>query len=791
MDAEVLEIFGSEKQDKKANNDRINLCYSILSSENLNLNQKSIQLLCNYVKKKESPLGSVVCTCIAKSSCVYMSTTTDKDAHKVFQNSISAILKFQANSEDETNQQGVILALLEMMNKHASSVQGKLVTEIHKIAYDGIQSSNEETALTSASLLASCCTSLHHFTTILDKLLLTIQRVLNLGFTLVVGETGSKKSNLITIIEETEEGFLPKKDRYQTDFIQRLFKTVCFTLSKLLTQSYNFLIQINLEKIVDFVQFSLLLDSQLMKFQDKSSQQFSPSQLRKVLPVFHSSALLIYNALVTSFKSHLLPWISSLNEILIQKLKGCKPDQPLFKNLINSAIICLSNLGGSVSKHLCFEIVPVLVQNIFDLNKMQQLVISTKKSQEKKEQYNVSIINQAKISCQLLEKVFKISSFMFLDIISTCTHLITILINSLTKWFDHKDEPMIPILPSLYKLLLSSLMFGSMVHTQSPFLGVSISLFRKGIATSIPNISIECYLALNIIEMIMHPRSAPLYIPHGETIENYSLKRKDKETNEEVVESEEKEEKVEKKRKIEKEIILDESVDESYTEENTSKVEESEDNLDDSNVSETNQEEEEGDEEKEEEISDIEDDLDKKKLKGTGGIYVTKKMFEKIMSQGKKKQVLDLESDEENKQKQDDQEEDQGEESVDQEDDQGEAQEEEESGDQEEVNDSTNEQEEVNESNIEESETLNESEDLSQQNESNIQSNENSFQTDPEDLSEIEDDLDEEKLKGTGGMYISKDQLKKMKSSKEEDIESIQSDDPDEEKDISTLKLDF
>jgi hypothetical protein len=242
--------------------------------------------------------------------------------------------------------------------------------------------------------------------------------------------------------------------------------------------------------------------------------------------------------------------------VLIQKLKNYKNvDVTIYHQLLNSIGLFMSVIG--YSKIFSFELFPMMFENLSSFHQQYRKVIESRIASSSEQKKILSLSHDevylTLISAKCLIKLFSFSNVTFIDMVPQLTDLITLLIGILKYWNDYREVMDInALVVHFYQLLEAALLFTSNVNGQSPFINICISLLRNGISSGIQSISSVCKVTLNIIETNLHPRSAPLYIPHAETVEKYSLKRKHDEDDSQF----------EKKRKLKQESEESEDTDE-------------------------------------------------------------------------------------------------------------------------------------------------------------------------------------------------------------------------------------
>jgi hypothetical protein len=212
------------------------------------------------------------------------------------------------------------------------------------------------------------------------------------------------------------------------------------------------------------------------------------------------------------------------------------------------------------SKTFSFELVPMMFENLNSFHQQYRKVIESRIASSSEQKKILSLSHDevylSLISTKSLIKLFSFSNVTFVDMVPQLTDLISLLIGILKYWNDYRDIMDVNVLiVHFYQLLESALLFTSNVNGQSPFINICIALLRNGIQSGIQSIACVCKVTLNIIETNLHPRSAPLYIPHAETVEKYSLKRRQNFDEDEGSH-------VEKKRKLKQESEESEDTDE-------------------------------------------------------------------------------------------------------------------------------------------------------------------------------------------------------------------------------------
>nr|CAG4712888.1 unnamed protein product [Naegleria fowleri] len=124
------------------------------------------------------------------------------------------------------------------------------------------------------------------------------------------------------------------------------------------------------------------------------------------------------------------------------------------------------------------------------------------------------------------------------DVLNTIVDFLSSIIGFVSKWHDldaffstsnisiysasqvrSYHENLIPIIIAMYEALLPSLLSTSSVHTQSPFLSHALIILQKGKSSLIPELVSTCMTGLNVLEGFLHPKSAPLYVPSAESVQ--------------------------------------------------------------------------------------------------------------------------------------------------------------------------------------------------------------------------------------------------------------------------------
>ncbi|EFC40511.1 predicted protein [Naegleria gruberi] len=128
------------------------------------------------------------------------------------------------------------------------------------------------------------------------------------------------------------------------------------------------------------------------------------------------------------------------------------------------------------------------------------------------------------------------------DVLSTLVDFITNSLGFINKWHELDEffstsnisiysasqvksyhEDLIPIITAMYDALVPSLLSTSSVHTQSPFTTIALNALQRGKSSAIPEIVSSSMMGLNIFESFLHPKSAPLYVPSAESVNESSV----------------------------------------------------------------------------------------------------------------------------------------------------------------------------------------------------------------------------------------------------------------------------
>jgi hypothetical protein len=283
LDEEVSSLFSSETIGIEVTNlskTRIKVLSQLLSSHNVLIEQPTINTLSNFIKnttktvKKNQksldlPLLSLVCSTISKTTCMlYQSNSKqiDKDSFKPLQNIVQNLINFESFLTENkfSHQGGVYLALNEIMIHLGSRIQTKFVTQIIEIAFNGFKSKDDTIGLMCGSLLSSSCLNQTNFSNISGRLLFTLQELLNLCYCAVKDET-KKQNHLIQFIAKSDSLLVQGNQTLSEEEVCRLFKFVSFSISKLISNSYTFIIDLNVDSVIQLLISTLLLDTKTYK----------------------------------------------------------------------------------------------------------------------------------------------------------------------------------------------------------------------------------------------------------------------------------------------------------------------------------------------------------------------------------------------------------------------------------------------------------------------------------------------------------------------------------------------
>jgi hypothetical protein len=632
MDSEILTAFEGEKIPMAH---KLKVIAKLLQSTDQNISQKSVYALCSPLKeicKTESvqtnkmnvEYGSLLCEAIARAACSTFITSTDREASKHFQHTIATILKFSEALPEPT--EGILLALYDIIVNLSSNVQSKHAVEINSIAKKVIHHSEENLALLGGCLLSASIHNVNHFNSLVNSILLAIQRLLNTAYSFV-NDNGKKTLNHVTLVPEEGESIIEIKKG--TNF-RHIFKILTFTLARILSNAYNFQIQVNLEAIVGLIRHTVLLDSNFLKFREsKHNAGLSVNELIKMLPAWHTNALALLNSVVITCKSQLHPFSKQLIDILVQKFKSGQNEYNEFQCVSKSLLVMLSILGSGTSKFILEETLSILVDKVVALYQMSYDVQLSRETTttEKKLVLDRKVIQFGYLSINALSAIMNTTTTIFLDLVPILTKLVVAILQFIPLVAKLNDAELTEMLPNVYRLLRNSLIYSFLISTSSPFLSNSLQLFRKGVTSSVSRVQEECHLALNILENQLHPRAAPLYLPHSETMERYSLKRS-------IEDSEGPQKKVKYEENTTQHVdVEDEKFDDDVEEETGNEVNgEDEDEIEEEiNGEQSDEIEEDQDAEEEPEVeSDIEDDMDQNQIEKSGGIYITNEIHAKI-----------------------------------------------------------------------------------------------------------------------------------------------------------------
>jgi hypothetical protein len=360
---------------------------------------------------------------------------------------------------------------------------------------------------------------------------------------------------------------LKRKNPISSLQFKKLFRSFSHCLQRCLTIPFPFLIELNLKRVMTLVSNAAMIDSSLKLFDSSSVKKIiTLKSVSDVTPVIHREAMKTLSALILTAKGALLPHVNSISIILLQEFNhwAVLDEKPLesievYKEVVRCVTFALDNFGPCLSQSFSQQILPSIHKMLLsfynttmkyeldkDVNKdsaiqsLENFNVTNKKSNKRKRGNQTEDSNPTSLpvklqhqylTLKLLQHVLPSSQVnASLDTLSALIDIVTCLISSLQIFHAHRftvfqnpnsqglNQIFSGVVAEQYQALHTCLLSGSAINTQSPFLPAAINLYRKGIQTCIPAIVSICSEALQVSESFLHPRSAPLHTPSGESV---------------------------------------------------------------------------------------------------------------------------------------------------------------------------------------------------------------------------------------------------------------------------------
>lgn len=241
-------------------------CNEILTQPHYTSPQSTVYL-CNFVKRmclkhfldgQLISLTGLVCQCISK--CIVAQSQVDySEAIQQVPTAFQIIMAYVK----QTNCSSGYVALYDLLKLGKSIPQGSL-KELKKLVARGLVDKEENISLICACLLPEVCdsdgTSKYHQET-MKRLLSSIQSLLNLCYCLVEG------SSLVNVIKlEKADPILKREQEFSVSEYLRLFRAMSTGLQRCLTRGYSFIIQLDVDSIVEMMIRALALDSSMQVY---------------------------------------------------------------------------------------------------------------------------------------------------------------------------------------------------------------------------------------------------------------------------------------------------------------------------------------------------------------------------------------------------------------------------------------------------------------------------------------------------------------------------------------------
>jgi hypothetical protein len=252
--------------DKNVDTSKILLCMRILKylNENQTISLKSIQTLIFFVKKsmenneKNNHLISLICQCISRSLIFKNLNEKDsKETSKIINQSINTI-RLLITSKNNNNLEGIggtYTSLFEILSFHRKTIKKSEIDILEKIMEKNLQSNDENITQSSALVLIKLCNSKDDLFLLIQRVLKSIQSLLNLVFSMV---DDNKNNFLLDTINDDKIKLLFTEKKFTTNEYLKLFNVFSFIFCKVLSFQYNFELQLNPTKILEILFHSLM-----------------------------------------------------------------------------------------------------------------------------------------------------------------------------------------------------------------------------------------------------------------------------------------------------------------------------------------------------------------------------------------------------------------------------------------------------------------------------------------------------------------------------------------------------
>jgi hypothetical protein len=252
--------------DKNVDTSKILLCMRILKylNENQTISLKSIQTLIFFVKKsmenneKNNHLISLICQCISRSLIFKNLNEKDsKETSKIINQSINTI-RLLITSKNNNNLEGIggtYTSLFEILSFHRKTIKKSEIDILEKIMEKNLQSNDENITHSSALVLIKLCNSKDDLFLLIQRVLKSIQSLLNLVFSMV---DDNKNNFILDTINDDKIQLLFTEKKFTTNEYLKLFNVFSFIFCKALSFQYNFELQLNPTKILEILFHSLM-----------------------------------------------------------------------------------------------------------------------------------------------------------------------------------------------------------------------------------------------------------------------------------------------------------------------------------------------------------------------------------------------------------------------------------------------------------------------------------------------------------------------------------------------------
>lgn len=348
----------------------------------------------------------------------------------------------------------------------------------------------------------------------------------------------------------------------------RLFKSISTCLQRCLTIPYPFMIELNVKRLMTMLKNSFVLDSSLKVDHSMAVKKIITLQsYYEVIPCMHRESLKILSAVILSAKGALLPYVNNIAVILFQEfnLWSSVDERPLeslevYREVIRCICFAVDAYGPCISDSLTQKLLTPIQKMMMqfysekmrvemdrDINKdtaLQQLKqhynVTNKKNKKRRRNESEDSSDDASLSITLKHQYLTLKLLRSilsscqvhasLETMSTMVDVISTLTTSISLFHSHRfvifqnvssqtlNKLFTCVVNEQYRALHQSLVSCSAINTQSPFLPLAVTLFRKGVSSGIPEISKVCNDSLQVMESFLHPRSAPLHVPSAESV---------------------------------------------------------------------------------------------------------------------------------------------------------------------------------------------------------------------------------------------------------------------------------